>query len=93
LRVYPKILHSWEYLNAITLLLQLSGVSKQCVSDVEYGKPTVQRGLVLKLLVENGAIMPVNIPEESKKSGRSCWIKARTPSQPSRSKSFLSASN
>ena len=38
-------------------LAQIAGVSKQFVSDVEYGKQTVQLGLVLKLLLEMGVFM------------------------------------
>ncbi len=52
-------------------LAQIAGVSKQFVSDVEYGKPSVQLGLVLKLLVEIGVTMSVNIPEESREE----WVK------------------
>jgi len=40
----------------------IAGVSKQFVSDVEYGKPTVQLGLVLKLLSEAGVRLIVDIP-------------------------------
>src|SRR4051812_453394 len=41
-----------------------AGVSKQFLSDVEYGKPTVQLGLVLKLLAEMGIALTVDLPEE-----------------------------
>ena len=46
-------------------LAQIAGVSKQFVSDVEYGKQTVQLGLVLKLLLEMGVFMSVEIPQEA----------------------------
>jgi transcriptional regulator with XRE-family HTH domain len=42
-----------------------AGVSKQFTSDVEHGKPTVQFGLVLKLLAELGVRLEVDIPEEA----------------------------
>lgn len=44
-------------------LAGMAGVSKQFVSDVEYGKSTVQFGLVLKLLAEIGVVLTVDIPE------------------------------
>jgi len=40
-------------------------VSKQFVSDVEHGKPTVQFGLILKLLSELGIPMKLDIPAEA----------------------------
>ena len=46
-------------------LAQIAGVSKQFVSDVEYGKQTVQLGLVLKLLAEMGVSMTLDIPESA----------------------------
>lgn len=42
-----------------------AGVSKQFVSDVEYGKSTVQLGLVLKLLEETGLALTIDLPEEA----------------------------
>lgn len=42
-----------------------AGVSKQFASDVEYGKPTVQLGLVFKLLAELGIPVMLDIPEEA----------------------------
>ena len=39
-----------------------AGVSKQFASDVERGKPSVQLGLVLKLLSELGIPMILDIP-------------------------------
>lgn len=44
-------------------LADMAGVSKQFVSDVEYGKPTVQLGLVLKLLSEVGLPLTLDIPD------------------------------
>lgn len=40
-------------------------VSKQFVSDVEHGKPTVQLGLVLKLLSELGVPLSLDVPNEA----------------------------
>ena len=44
-------------------LAATAGLSKQFVQDVEYGKPTVQLGLVLKLLAELGMPLNVDIPQ------------------------------
>lgn len=44
-------------------LADMAGVSKQFVSDVEYGKPTVQLGLVLKLLSEMGLPLKLDLPD------------------------------
>lgn len=46
-------------------LAALAGVSKQFTSDVEYGKPTVQFGLVLKLLAELGISLQLDIPKDA----------------------------
>lgn len=46
-------------------LAATAGVSKQFASDVEHGKPTVQLGLVLKLLAELGVPLTLDIPEEA----------------------------
>lgn len=46
-------------------LAALAGVSKQFTSDVEYGKPTVQLGLVLKLLAELGISLQLDIPKDA----------------------------
>jgi transcriptional regulator with XRE-family HTH domain len=46
-------------------LAATAGVSKQFTSDVEHGKPTVQLGLVLKLLSELGVSLELDIPEEA----------------------------
>ena len=44
-------------------LASTAGVSKQFASDVEHGKPTVQLGLVLKLLAELGILLQLDIPQ------------------------------
>ena len=44
-------------------LASTAGVSKQFVQDVELGKPSVQLGLVLKLLAELGMPLTIDIPE------------------------------
>jgi len=46
-------------------LAGIAGVSKQFVSDVEYGKSTVQLGLVLKLLDEVGLRLTLDMPAEA----------------------------
>jgi transcriptional regulator with XRE-family HTH domain len=46
-------------------LAAVAGVSKQFVGDVEYGKPTVQLGLVLKLLAELGMPLQLDIPNDA----------------------------
>jgi transcriptional regulator with XRE-family HTH domain len=43
-------------------LAATTGVSKQFASDVERGKPTVQLGLVLKMLFELGVPLKLDIP-------------------------------
>jgi transcriptional regulator with XRE-family HTH domain len=48
-------------------LAATAGVSKQFASDVERGKPTVQLGLVLKLLSELGVPLKLDIPAEAEK--------------------------
>jgi transcriptional regulator with XRE-family HTH domain len=48
-------------------LAATAGVSKQFASDVERGKPTVQLGLVLKLLSELGVPLKLEIPEDTEK--------------------------
>lgn len=47
-------------------LAATAGVSKQFVSDVEYGKPTVQLGLVINLLVELGVPLMLDMPQDAK---------------------------
>ena len=44
-------------------LAATAGVSKQFAADVEYGKSTVQLGLVLKLLAELGTPLSLSIPD------------------------------
>ena len=46
-------------------LAATAGVSKQFTQDVEHGKPTVQFGRVLKVLVELGIPLELDIPEEA----------------------------
>lgn len=46
-------------------LAATAGVSKQFASDVEHGKPTIQLGLVLKLLAELGVPLKLEIPEDA----------------------------
>ena len=46
-------------------LAATAGVSKQFASDVEHGKPTVQLGLVLKLLSELGVPLKLEIPQDA----------------------------
>jgi|SRR5450756_2338233 len=46
-------------------LAATAGVSKQFASDVEHGKPTVQLGLVLKLLAELGVLVKLDIPQDA----------------------------
>lgn len=44
-------------------LAATAGVSKQFAADVEYGKTTVQLGLVLKLLAELGAPLSLDLTD------------------------------
>jgi transcriptional regulator with XRE-family HTH domain len=46
-------------------LAATAGVSKQFTQDVEYGKPTVQFGRMLKLLAELGIPLELDIPDEA----------------------------
>jgi transcriptional regulator with XRE-family HTH domain len=46
-------------------LAATAGVSKQFAADVEHGKPTVQLGLVLKLLSELGVPLKLDVPEDA----------------------------
>jgi transcriptional regulator with XRE-family HTH domain len=48
-------------------LAATAGTSKQFVQDVEHGKPTVQLGLVLKLLAELGMPLTIDIPEAAER--------------------------
>lgn len=43
-------------------LAAMAGVSKQFISDVEYGKPTVQLGRVLQVLAELGLPLTLDLP-------------------------------
>ena len=65
-------------------LAQIAGVSKQFVSDVEYGKPTVQLGLVLKLLEEIGVTMSLNIPQEAQEEWGRLTANGGLPAQKGR---------
>src|SRR6187402_1681886 len=46
-------------------LAAIAGVSKQFASDVEYGKPSVHLGLVMKLLSEVGLRLTLEIPAQA----------------------------
>jgi transcriptional regulator with XRE-family HTH domain len=46
-------------------LAAMAGVSKQFASDVERGKPTVQLGLVLRMLSELGVPLKLDIPKDA----------------------------
>lgn len=46
-------------------LVGTARVSKQFASDVEHGKPTVQLGLVFKLLSELGVPVMLDIPKKA----------------------------
>jgi len=65
-------------------LAQITGVSKQFVSDVEYGKPTVQLGLVLKLLAEIGVTVSLGIPQEAQEEWVRLLAKGGLPTQKGR---------
>ena len=62
-------------------LAATAGVSKQFTSDVEHGKPTVQFGLVLKLLAELGVPLEVDITEEAVRT--LATLRSPAPSIPS----------
>lgn len=57
-------------------LAGIAGVSKQFVSDVEHGKPTVQLGLVLRLLNEMGLSLTVDIAPAAEQSWTALKAKA-----------------
>jgi transcriptional regulator with XRE-family HTH domain len=67
-------------------LASTAGVSKQFVSDVEHGKPTVQLGLVLKALAELGVPLKLDIPQDAEKELGALRAKAavRAPNKRSR---------
>ena len=67
-------------------LAQIAGVSKQFVSDVEYGKSTVQLGLVLKLLAEMGVSMSLDIPQEAHGEWEKLLARGGLPTQQKRKK-------
>lgn len=46
-------------------LAQMISVSKQTVTNVEQGRPTVQLGTVLRLLAEVGITVTVDIPDNA----------------------------
>lgn len=62
-------------------LAATAGVSKQFTSDVEHGKPTMQFGLVLKLLAELGLPLEVDIPEEAARA--LATLRSAAPGTPS----------
>jgi len=60
-------------------LAATAGVSKQFASDVEYGKSTVQLGLVLKLLCELGVPLSLDIPRDAEAELAAQRIKGPRP--------------
>ena len=64
-------------------LAATAGVSKQFVSDVEHGKPTVQLGLVLKMLAELGVPLKLDIPRDAERELDALRVKAvvRAPNE------------
>jgi transcriptional regulator with XRE-family HTH domain len=48
-------------------LAATAGVSKQFASDVEHGKPTVQLGLVLRILAELGVPLRLDLPKDAER--------------------------
>lgn len=65
-------------------LAAMTGVSKQFTSEVEHGKPTVQLGLVLKLLEELGMPLTVDIPESKMPAFKNLQAKGLRPLRPRR---------
>src|ERR1700688_4109471 len=67
-------------------LAATAGVSKQFASDVEHGKPTVQLGLVLKMLAELGVPLKLDIPQDAAHELDELRLKGvvRAPKKPSR---------
>ena len=67
-------------------LAATAGVSKQFASDVEHGKPTVQLGLVLKMLAELGVPLKLDIPQDAERELGVLRLKgvARAPNTRSR---------
>lgn len=72
-------------------LADMAGVSKQFVSDVEYGKPTAQLGLALKLLSEVGLPLTLEIPDTAEPVLQT--LRAKGAHQPSRCSTGLSHAN
>jgi transcriptional regulator with XRE-family HTH domain len=60
-------------------LAATASVSKQFASDVEHGKPTVQLGLVLKLLSELGVPLKLEIPKDAESELAAQRAKALRP--------------
>ena len=60
-------------------LAATAGVSKQFASDVEYGKSTVQLGLVLKLLSELGLPLSLDISRDAEAELAAQRIKGARP--------------
>jgi transcriptional regulator with XRE-family HTH domain len=67
-------------------LAATAGVSKQFASDVEHGKPTVQLGLVLKMLAELGVPLKLDIPQDAERELSALRVKGvvRAPNKRSR---------
>jgi len=68
-------------------LAAIAGVSKQFVSDVEHGKPTVRLGLVLKVLLELGVPLTLDIPKDAERELAAQRVKGVRP--PRKRKSAL----
>jgi transcriptional regulator with XRE-family HTH domain len=66
-------------------LAATAGVSKQFASDVEHGKPTVQLGLVLRMLAELGVPLRLDIPNDAEGELAALRVKGVRP--PKRRKS------
>src|ERR1700730_13867326 len=66
-------------------LAATAGVSKQFASDVEHGKPTVQLGLVLRILAELGVPLRLDIPKDAEGELAALRVKGVRP--PKRRKS------
>jgi len=60
-------------------LAATAGVSKQFASDVERGKPSVQLGLVLKLLGEMGIPITLHIPRSAESELAALRLKGVRP--------------
>lgn len=46
-------------------LAAAAGVSKQFLTDMEHGKPTIRLGLALKLLEELGVVLHIDLPDSA----------------------------